>query len=100
MAAAMGGEVAYAVRNITVSDSGKITISDGFKGELRETYTDSQIERGLERAPSQSGGSADPVKLLAQIRRCCSYAKQDDTITDKKLAATARGQQARKTFER
>jgi hypothetical protein len=86
MAAALGGQAAYAYRNVLVSDSGRITIGEEFRAELRETYTDSQIERGIERAPSQSG-SADPVKLLGQIRRCCSYAKQDDVTTDKKLAA-------------
>ena len=99
MAAALGGQVAYAHRNIIILPSGKISLGEEFRAELRGTYTESQIERGLERAPSQAGG-ADPVKLLNQIRRCCSYAKQDDATADKKLAATTRGQSARKTFER
>jgi hypothetical protein len=94
MAAALGGQVAYAHRNIGISESGKITIAEELRAELRETYTDSQIERGLERAPSQTG-STDPVKLLNQIRRCCSYAKQDDA---KQPAAKA--QSTRRTFER
>jgi hypothetical protein len=78
MAAALAGLTAYAIRNIVIANSGKISIGEEFRAELRETYTESQIERGIERAPSQVGGSTDPVKLLAQIRRCCSYAKQDD----------------------
>jgi hypothetical protein len=100
MAAALGGQAAFANRNIVISNSGKISIGEEFRAELRETYTDSQIERGIERAPSQAGGSADLVKLLAQIRRCCSYAKQDDAVTDKKLAIAPKGQSARKTYER
>jgi hypothetical protein len=100
MAAALGGQAAYANRNIIIADSGKISIGEKFRAELRETYTDSQIERGIERAPSQTGGSTDPIKLLSQIRRCCSYAKQDDAATDKKLAAMPKGQSARKTYER
>jgi hypothetical protein len=78
MAAALGGQTAYAHRNIVISDSGKISLGEEFRAELREAYTDSQIERGLERAPAQVGGGSDLVKLLAQIRRCCSYAKLDD----------------------
>jgi hypothetical protein len=96
MAAALGGQLAYAHRNIIMSESGKISIGEEFRAELRETYTDNQIERGLERAPSQTGGSSDPVKLLTQIRRCCSYAKQDD----EKLARTDKGQLTRRTFKR
>jgi hypothetical protein len=99
MAAALGGQVAYAHRNIIISESGNITIGDEFRAELRETYNDSQIERCLARAPAQAGCS-DPVKLLAQIRRCCSFAKQDDELHNKKLAAMAKGQSTRKTYER
>jgi hypothetical protein len=94
MATALGGQAAYAHRNITISESGKITIAEEFCAELRETFVDSQIERGLQRAPAQAG-SSDPVKLIAQIRRCCSYAKQDD---EKQLAAKT--QSTRRTFPR
>jgi hypothetical protein len=88
MAAAVGGQTAYAHRNIVIAPSGKISLGEEFRAELRETYTDNQIERGLERAPSQAG-SADPVKLLNQIRRCCSYAKQDDAKSGKLTAVNA-----------
>jgi hypothetical protein len=98
MAAALGGQPAYAARNIIIADSGKISIGQEFRDELSEIYTESQIERGIERAPSQ--GLHDPMKLLAQIRRCCSYAKQDDEAAAKKLAATGKGQSARKTYQR
>ena len=79
-----------------VADSGKISIGEEFRAELRETYTESQVERGLERAPAQAGGS-DPVKLIQQIRRCCSYSKQDD---EKRLPGAGKGQSIRKTFAR
>jgi len=95
MAAALGGQPAYANRNIIIADSGKISIGEEFRAELREAFTDSQIERGLERAPAQVSGR-DPVKLLAQIRRCCSYAKQDDV----KAAAKGQSQSAKRTFQR
>jgi hypothetical protein len=94
--AALGGQAAYAHHNILIAVSGKISLGEEFRAELREAYTDSQIERGLERAPSQVGGSTDPVKLLAQIRRCCSYAKQDD----EKAAAKGQSQSTGRTFKR
>jgi len=99
MASALGGQVAYANRNIIIAPSGKISIGDEFRAELKETYNDSQIERGLDRAPSQAGGS-DPVKLLSQIRRCCSYAKQDDEKAAAIAAAKRQPQSTRRTFER
>jgi len=99
MATALGGQAAYAVRNVIVGDSGKITLGEEFRKELREAYTDSQIDRAIDRAPS-SVPSLDPLKLLAHIRRACSYAKQDDLATDKKLAAFGKGQSPRKTFQR
>jgi hypothetical protein len=93
LAAALGGQAAFAYRNVLIADSGKVSIGEEFRAELRETYTDSQIERGLERAPSQC--AADPLKLLAQIRRCCSYAKQDD-----EKAAAGKTQSTRRTLQR
>jgi hypothetical protein len=98
--AALGGQGAYAARNIIISDSGKLIISEEFRAELRETYNNSQIERGIERAPSQAGGSTDPVKLIHQIRRCCSYAKQDDERDDKRLTAAGKVQSARRNYAR
>ena len=65
MAAALGGQAAFAATSIIIHPSGKISIGEEFRAQLRETYSDSQIERGIERAPSQTGGSTDPVKLLA-----------------------------------
>jgi hypothetical protein len=96
IATALGGQAAYAHRNILIAVSGKISLGEEFRAELSEAYTDSQIERGLERAPSQVGGSTDRVKLLAQIRRCCSYAKQDD----EKAAAKGQSQSTGRTFKR
>jgi hypothetical protein len=97
IAAALGGQAAYATRNIVIANSGKISIGEEFRAELREIYTDSQIERGIERAPSQAGGSTDPVKLIAQIRRCCSYAKQDD---EKQFLAAGNGRSTQRTYAR
>jgi len=88
MAAAFGDQSAFAATNIIISRSGKISIGEELRAELCEAYTDSQIERGLERAPSQSGNCGNKLKLLAQIRRCCSYAKENDEAAARKLAAT------------
>jgi hypothetical protein len=81
------------------ADAPTSAFNGNFRAELRETFTDSEIERGLERAPAQIG-RPDPMRLLALIRRCCSYAKQDNDRNDKRLAATARGQSATRTFDR
>ena len=43
MNTALGGEAAYAESNIFISPSGKLTIGEEFRAELREAFTDSQI---------------------------------------------------------
>jgi hypothetical protein len=78
MASALNPDAAFALRNIKTSPSGKLEIGDELRIELAKTYSDSQIERALERAPSQLGSLQNPLKVIAQIRRCASYAKQDD----------------------
>jgi len=69
MMAALGGQPAYAARNITVKPSGKVVIGEELRSELRETYTDSQIERGVDRAPSQAAAADQTMLLLRQAGR-------------------------------
>lgn len=83
MAAALNPDAAYALRNVTVKQSGRIVIGEEYRNELRETFTDSQIDRGVERAPSQLGSTRDPLKVMRQIERCASYAKENDEKADR-----------------
>jgi hypothetical protein len=78
MAAAMGGEAAYAERNITVTESGRLVIGDELRQELRNVYTDEQIDGAADCAPATCGRSS-PTKLdlLKQLRRQCVFRKSD-----------------------
>lgn len=69
---------AFALRNVSFTPSSKLEIGEELRRELSKTYSESQIERALERTPSQLSSTRDPLKVIAQIRRCASYAKQDD----------------------
>jgi hypothetical protein len=86
---ALSPEIAFAERNVFWNPSGKLSIGPEFNAELLETYTESQIERAIERAPQRLGRSRDPAKAIQSIRWAASYAKQDDTnaATFKKPAA-------------
>lgn len=78
MASALNPAAAFALRNVSFTPSSKLEIGDELRRELSRTYSESQIERALERTPSQLSSTRDPLKVIAQIRRCASYAKQDD----------------------
>ena len=100
MAAALNGDAAYALRNISVEPSGKIEIADEFRSDLRKQYTDSQIDRGLDRAPARCANldlskSRNLLKLRDAIRSCASYAKQDDEKEATRLAKMRTGSGSR-----
>jgi hypothetical protein len=82
MAAASNPEATAAA--VTIGKFGELEISSEFREELRKVFTESQIDRGLERAPANMGSTRDPMKIMQQVRRCCSYAKQDDDGAEKR----------------
>ena len=68
---------AYAQTNVTVSQSGKVSIGEDFRKELiDEGNTDSQIERGLVKAAPFMEGK--PETRMAQVRRGCGWAADED----------------------
>jgi hypothetical protein len=81
---------AFAVSQVTVSNTGKVTIGPEFRAALREDFTDSQIDRGLEKAARYMEGG--PEKRIASVRTACGWAKEDD----RKQSAAG----ARRTFAR
>jgi hypothetical protein len=78
MAAATNPEAALAAAAVKIGKFGELEISSEFRDDLRKAFTESQIERGLERAPANMGSTRDPVKII------CSYAKQDDDAAEKR----------------
>lgn len=77
MTIALGGEAAYAELNITITASGALRISPDLRNELREVFSEEQIEHGLNRTLGAMGTDRNKLKIMSQIRRQCSYAKQD-----------------------
>jgi hypothetical protein len=83
MMAVLGGEAAYAERNITVLPSGKLVIGDDFRAELRQAFTDEQIEGGVDCTLAAMRTDRNKIKILAQVRRQCTFKRDND-----KAAAT------------
>jgi len=79
MATAMGGEAAYAERNITVTESGRLVLGDELRLELRATYTDDQINGAADCTPAACGSQPTKLALLRQLRRQCVYRRSDAT---------------------
>jgi len=92
MAAALNPEVVYAERNVTVLPSGKLVIGDEFRAELLQAFTHEQIEGGVDCALAAMGIDRNKVKILQQVRRQCTF-KRDN---DKKSGSP----KAMKTFQR
>lgn len=68
---------AYAQENVTVSQSGKVSIGADFrKALIGEDFTDSQIERGLVKAAPFM--DCKPETRMAQVRRGCGWAADED----------------------
>ena len=61
---------------MAISQSGKVTIGPELHAELRKDFTESQIERGLEKAARYMEGG--PEKRMASVRTACGWAKDDD----------------------
>jgi hypothetical protein len=85
--AAIDPGVRYLRDNIRQTLSGKIEIGNEFRIDLRKEFTDDQIDRALQRAPGSLASKGSPVdlatsrgllKLRDEIRRCASYAKEND----------------------
>jgi len=78
MAAALNPEVAYAERNITISPSGRLTIGQEFRNELREVFTDEQIEGALDCTLAAMGANRNKVQIIAQVRRQCTFKRENE----------------------
>jgi hypothetical protein len=77
MPAALGGEAAFAERNILISASSRLTIGEELRADLRAAYTDAQIDAALDRTLANMGSDRTKLRVLSQLRRQCSYVKQD-----------------------
>jgi hypothetical protein len=94
MMAGLGGEVANAERNITITPSGKLVIADELRSELRETYTDDEINGGIDCTLAAMGTDRNKVKIVAQLRRQCSFKRENKKLN------TGRSQPPQRTFAR
>ncbi len=77
MGAALNPEVAFAERSIIITASGKLTIGSEFRKELRQAFTDAQIDGALDCTLSAMGANRNPAQIVAQVRRQCVYRKAD-----------------------
>jgi hypothetical protein len=77
MGAALNPQIAFAERNITITASGKLTIGSEFRDELRQAFTDAQIDGALDCTLSAMGSNRNPVQIVTQVRRQCVYRKAD-----------------------
>jgi hypothetical protein len=90
---------AFAVSQIAVGKTGKVTIGAELHAALREDFTDSQIERGLEKAARYMEGGPD--KRMASVRAACGWAKDDDRKEEaRRQSAVSKLQPVRRTFPR
>jgi len=96
MAASLNPEVAYAERNITITPSGRLVIGDQFRDELRQAFTDTQIDGALNCALAAMGTDRNKVRIAQQVRRQCTF-KRDNEM---KAGAASKGQTPRRTFQR
>jgi hypothetical protein len=55
------------------SRRGKIVIGDEFRGELRTTYSDEQIDAALDCTLAAMPANRNKQAILVQIRRQCVY---------------------------
>jgi hypothetical protein len=102
MGAALNPEIAYAERNITVSVSGKLVIGDEFREELRQAFTEEEIDGGVDCTMAAMGTNRDKVRIIAQVRRQCTFRKQDAKTAATRAAAVTRrsGSPPPETFAR
>jgi hypothetical protein len=96
MAMGLGDEAAYAETNITISASGKLAIGEEFRQELRQAFTDTQIDGALNCTLAAMGTDRNKVRIAQQVRRQCTF-KRDNEM---KAAAVSKGQAPRRTFQR
>ena len=69
---------AYATRNISISESGKVTIGEEFRAQLRsEGFAESMIDTGLLNACRYIDGG-NPEKWLKTVRTACGWARRDE----------------------
>jgi hypothetical protein len=79
---------AFARKNVFVSQSGKVTIGDEFRAELKgDGYTHGQIEAALSKVCRHIKGS-DHEDWMKTVRSACAWARDDE----KKLAGYAQRQ--------
>jgi hypothetical protein len=77
--AVLDPEKAYAERNITVSPSGKLTIGDEFRAELLQDFTPAQIDGAVAcTLAAMRNADRDPVRVLQQVRRQCTFKREND----------------------
>jgi len=77
MGASLSPAVAFAERNIFVNQYAELEIGEELRERLRRVASDERIDLVLPRALANAQGSRDPVRLLEQINRALSYARQD-----------------------
>ncbi len=91
MGAALNPEVAYAERNIVISPSGKLTIGQELRTELREAFTDEQIDGALDCTLAPMGTNRNKVQILAQLRRQCTFKRENDKRPASGRPSTSKG---------
>jgi len=94
MAAALNPEAAarkaFAASQVEISPTGRVTIAVEFHAELLKDFTESQIERALERAARYMDGG--PEKRMRSVRTVCGWVKDEDR--------KGKGQSSTRTFIR
>ena len=83
MAASLNPEVAYVERNITITPSGRLVIGNEFRDELRQAFTDGDINGALDCTLAAMGANRNKVQIAAQIRRQCVFRKSDAKVATK-----------------
>jgi hypothetical protein len=78
MAMGLGGEAAYAENNIAVGPTGKLTIGEEFRAELRQVFSEQDIDDGVNNTLAVMGAERNKVRILQQVRRQCGFARRDN----------------------
>jgi hypothetical protein len=78
MAMGVGGEAAFAENNITVDPTGKLIIGEDFRAQLREDFSDHDIDDGVNNTLAVMGAERNKTRILQQVRRQCGFARRDN----------------------
>jgi hypothetical protein len=78
LAIGLGGEAAYAENNVTVSSTGKLVIGEEFRNELRQAFSDQDIDDAVNSTLAVMGADRSKTRILQQVRRQCGFARRDN----------------------